>query len=237
MIARVMAAEWLKIRKKPIWFLAVIGPAGVIGLQAANFGLRYDYLVKQYEDDLWGGLIGNVHYLAVPALLLGLALVASMLASLEHQTNAWKQTLALPVTRFAVFTAKFAILLVVLAVSCTLLAVGTAALGAGLGFGYAFPAGELLTASYLPFVAAMPFMALQIWMSVTLSNQAVPLTVGIAGTILSLYSVRMSDWFPWKWPYLINEWNDPLVSAGAGLAAGFLLYAAGLVHFARRDVK
>lgn len=56
MMRGVMASEWLKIRRKGIWLLIALGPLGVVGLQALNFFLRYDYLTKRYADDLWGRL-------------------------------------------------------------------------------------------------------------------------------------------------------------------------------------
>lgn len=124
MMRGVMASEWLKIRRKGIWLLIALGPLGVVGLQALNFFLRYDYLTKRYADDLWGAVIGNVHQLSVPTLLMGIAIVASMIAGIEHQTNAWKQTLALPVSKWCVFACKFTLLCTLLVCACTLLAAG-----------------------------------------------------------------------------------------------------------------
>ena len=36
---RIMASEFLKIKRKMILFLVFLGPFGVIGLEAVNFGL------------------------------------------------------------------------------------------------------------------------------------------------------------------------------------------------------
>ena len=73
----ILASDFIKIRRKLIWFLIFLGPFGVVALQAVNFGLRYDYLTKVHEKDLWAGLIGEAGYLAIPALMLGLTLIAS----------------------------------------------------------------------------------------------------------------------------------------------------------------
>ncbi|GAB2697427.1 ABC transporter permease [Paenibacillus thermoaerophilus] len=238
MIKQVLSVEFLKIRRKMVWFLVALGPLGVVGLQAVNFGLRYDYLTKQYADDLWGGLIDNVGMLAVPTLFVGLAILASMTAGIEHQTNAWKQTLALPVTRSHIFAGKFLLNVMLLFVSSTLLAAGAIALGACLGFALEdVPYGRLLERTYYPYFAVMPFLALQVWLSVILHNQAVPLTVGIAGTVFSMFSARFGDWMPYKWPYLINEADEPLISAASGIALGVVILVVSLVHFARKDVK
>ncbi|WP_332092352.1 ABC transporter permease [Paenibacillus sp. GYB003] len=234
---RVLAAEFYKIRKKMIWFLVFLGPIGVVGLQGLNFGLRYDFLTRVYANDLWGGVISNVQMLAVPALLMGIAILTSMIATIEHQTNAWKQLLALPVSRLTVFTAKFALACLLLAASSTLLGVGTVVLGLSLGYGADIPYANVLTTIYYPFVASLPFIALQIWLSIAVKNQAVPLTVGITTAISALFAPRYPDWVPLKWPYVTDKWEQPLFFVGAGLVAGLALYAIGLANFARKDVQ
>ncbi|AJY77780.1 permease [Paenibacillus beijingensis] len=228
----------LKIRKKMIWFLTVLGPLGVVGLQAVNFGLRYDYLTKQYAADLWGGLLWNVGMLMVPTLFIGLAIIASMTAGIEHQTNSWKQILALPVKKSQVFIGKFLLSALLLFCSSTLLAAGTVALGFALRFPAAdIPYRELLEMAYYPYLAIVPFIALQVWLSVTMHNQAIALTIGIAGTVFSLFSTRFDDWMPYKWPYLQNAADNPLYSAALGIVFGVVVLYAGVIEFVRKDVK
>ncbi|GIO14711.1 hypothetical protein J19TS2_42660 [Cohnella xylanilytica] len=238
MIGRVLSSEFLKIRKKLLWLLVVAGPLGVVALQAVNFGLRYDYLMKQYAADPWGGLIENVSILALPALLIGLAIVASMAAGIEHQMNAWKMTLALPVTKRHVFAGKFLLTAILLLCSCVLLVLFTVALGFALGFDASIPVGELLSAVFYPYLAAMPFIALQSWLSVTMANQAIPLTVGIVGMIVSMFAgSRFPDWVPYTWPQLNNEWGEPLYSVAMGVGTGIVVFLLGMAEFVRKDVK
>jgi len=237
MMAKVLSADFLKIRRKMIWALVLIAPAGVVALQALNFGLRYDYLTKLYADDLWQGVMTNVQLMGASALLLGIAILASMLAGVEHHTNAWKQLLALPVSRWSVFAAKFALCAILLLASCALLAAGTVALGVALGFGWDFSVVALAKTAFYPFIASMPLLALQLWLSVTMHNQAIPLTIGIAGTVLSMFAFRFPDWFIWKWPLLENDALKPEYSVMAGAIVGAVLFVLGSVDFARRDVK
>lgn len=237
MIGRVLASDFVKIRRTMIVFLLFFGPFGVIGLQALNFGLRYDYLVKEYADDLWGGFLSNIQFLAAPALLLGLTIVISMIAGYEHQLNSWKQLLALPVTRFSVMASKFLLNFLLLLVSCILLAAGAVLLGLALGFGSGIPWGDVARMAFYPFVAALPIFTLQLWLSVTMKNQAIPLTVGIVGTILSLYAMILPDWVMWKWPLLINDAKKPELSVLAGAAGGAVLFLLASLHFSRKDVN
>lgn len=233
---RFLLIDTLKMKKKWVWFLVFLGPAGVVGLEAFNFLLRYEWLTKQYQDDLWGGLIDESRLLAVPALMMGLAIVASILAGIEHQTNSWKQVLALPVSKCSVFTAKFMLLTFLLFISCTCLGIGLICLGMALDFGTKIPFEYLLKISYYPLLAALPFAALHTWLSILVKNQAIALTCGIVGTILSLYGVIMPDWVPYKWLFLENSWGKFEYSATAGVLTGLLVYLVGLLDFSRRDV-
>ncbi|MBB4822997.1 hypothetical protein HNO89_000215 [Sporosarcina luteola] len=234
---RVMLSEFIKIKRKLILFLIILGPLGVIGLQAANFGLRYDWLTSQYKEDLWRGLIGEVTMLSVPTILIGLTILTSMIANIEHQTNAWKQLVALPVSKMKIFAGKALLSFILLFVSCLLLFFGTIILGLSLRFGTAIPLFYLLKMCFFPFLAAMPFLALQTWLAISMKNQAIPLTTGILGTIVSLYGTGFPDWMPLKWPWLVNEWDEPVYSVLFGVATGLVLYLLSLIDFSRRDVK
>jgi hypothetical protein len=238
MLLRALSCDFLKLRHTLVWFLIFLGPIGVVGLQAVNYGLRYDYLMKQYAADLWGNLIIQVVSLMVPVCLMGLTIIASMITNMEHQTNAWKQTLALPVSRFTIITSKFVMAAILLLCSTTMLVIGTIILGLCLGMPASdIPYSKLLTVIYFSYMASMPFIALQVWLSATVSNQAIPLTVGIIGMILSLFANLVGDWMPWGWPNLRNEWGEPLYSVAAGIALGLLLYIGGLFHFIRKEVN
>lgn len=236
MMLRLLSVELLKIRKKLLWLLVVIAPLGVVGLQAVNFGLRYDYLSKLYADGLWSGLIVNISNLALAALFIGLAIVASMSAGIEHQTNAWKMTLALPVSKGQVFGAKFLLNVLLLFVSSSLLVPFTLALGWALGFDGPVPIAELLRTAYYPLLAAMPFVAAQCGLSVHLANQALPMTTGIVGMIAAMFGSWFPDWVPWKWPSMLHVSHEPLLFAGLGLALGAVVFVVGMTVFARKDV-
>jgi lantibiotic transport system permease protein len=236
MMSRILQSDFLKLKRKGIWFLVVLGPIGVISLQAVNYGLRYDYLVDG-NSDVWAGLLDQISGFVAITLLLGIAILASLTANLEHQTNAWKQLLTLPISRWSVFTAKFTINAFMLLVSCVLLLIGTIILGLVLGFGTDFPVVDILKLSFYPFFAALPILALQLWLSVTLTNQGIPLAIGIFGAIFSSYSFALPDWLIWKWPLLQNDWGDPIWNVVLGVIVGVLVYSISVLDFMRRDVK
>ncbi|MDT3428176.1 hypothetical protein J2Z22_003767 [Paenibacillus forsythiae] len=237
-MSRLLAADWLKIRGKGLWLLILAGPLGLTAMQALNFGLRFDYMKKRYADDLWGGLLGNTAQFVPMALFLGGTLVCSLMANIEHQTSAWKQLLALPVSRIAVFASKLLLCLLLLVVSCLLLSVFVTGLGLIFGFGAsAIPVYDVLRIGFLSYAAVMPFTTLQLWLSLAFRNQALPVSIGVICAIVSPFTTTLSAWLPINWPYV--AWTGPhrLYFAGAGLLLSLLVLLPGAAHFARKDVN
>ncbi|MGE8204936.1 ABC transporter permease [Heyndrickxia sp. NPDC080065] len=236
MILSMIKADFLKIKRKWIWFLIVLGPLGVLLLQAANYGLRYDYLVKPGGDH-WKDFLNNIHLFIPITLGLGFTIIASMTANIEHQQNAWKQLIAMPISKKTVYTAKFLMNLFLIFLSCFLLFLGTILLGIILKFGLDIPYIRIAKMSFFPFFAGIPILGIQVWLSTTLKNQALPLTIGILGAIFSMYTVFVPDWVIWKWPLLTSDQHDPVWFVGWGLVIGFIIFLFGMVDFTKRDVK
>ncbi|WP_171903155.1 ABC transporter permease, partial [Bacillus mycoides] len=124
MYKSLLASEFLKLKRKWVWFLIMIAPIGVIVLQAINFSLRYDYLIEKYKNDLWGGLLSNVQSLSLPAILLGITIITSIIAHLEHSSTSWKHLLILPIEKRKIFIAKFILSFILLFISCFILFIG-----------------------------------------------------------------------------------------------------------------
>ncbi|MDF2714095.1 MAG: permease [Paenibacillus sp.] len=237
MFARALSADFLKIRGKGIWFLVFLGPVGLIAMQSLNYGFRYDYMMKRYAGNPWGGLMDNVSDFVPISLYLGMTLVCSLIAGVEHQTSAWKQLLALPVTRTAVYSAKLALSTLLLAASCLLLSIGTVFLGLTLGFHSVPPVAELLRMSFAPFVAALPMLALALWLTVTVKNQGAPVSIGVAAALISPFVTTLSAWLPLNWPALAYRGTESGAMMAAGALLGLAIAVIGLVHFNRKDVE
>ena len=235
MIFKAISSDFLKIRGKGIWFLVFLGPIGLIAMQSLNYGLRYDYLIQQYSDDLWGALIDNILVFVPIALYLGITVVCSLLANIEHHMSSWKQLLALPISRSTVFWAKFIVCALLLSLSCLLLAAGTVTLGLLLGFGVeALPAADIASLSIYPYLASMPVLALMLWLCMTYRNQTFAVFLGVVMAVFSVVSI--SEWLPINWPLLSYQGPGQELFAGAGLLGGLLILAIGHIHFGRKDV-
>ncbi|WP_338652077.1 ABC transporter permease [Lysinibacillus sp. Y5S-8] len=236
MMGKLLTADFLKIKRKGLWFLTLLGPLGVVALQMGNYGVRKDYLLQQSEDD-WGYYLLNVHSFTPLAIVLGIAILTSFMASIENETNAWKQLIALPVSKLTVYLSKYTVLAILLFLSSTLLMIFTLSYGLFLNLDEPIPYMELVKFSYFPALAALPILALQLWIASVSHNQGIPITIGIFGVIFAYSSYVLPDWMIWKWPSLMNHWDEPIINVMLGVGIGILLYIAGMVDFARRDVK
>ncbi len=236
MMGRVLSTDFMKIRKKGIWFLVFLGPFGLVAMQALNFGLRYDYLMKLYSEDVWGGLIDNFLEFVPLTLLLGITLICSLMANVEHQVSSWKQLLALPVSRTTVFSAKFCLSVIVLLVSCVLLVFGIIGLGLALKFDADIPYLHILQICFLPFIGTLPILALQLWLSLTYSNQAISVSIGITIAIGTLFAGKYAEWVPLKWPHMALDGPHQMEALGASLCVGLVILLLGMAHFGRKDV-
>lgn len=235
MIGKLLNTDFLKIKRKGFWLLTCLGPFGVVALQIVNYGVRKDYLLQQ-SDDHWGYYLLNVNTFTPLAIVLGIAILTSLIASIENETNAWKQLIALPVSKMSVYLSKFTVLLSLLFISSFLLMVFTLLYGIFLDLGTGIPYADLFKYSFFPCLASLPILALQLWIATVSQHQGITITTGILGVILTYSADDLPDWMIWKWPLLMNEWHDPMVNVVLGIGVGSLLYIIGMFDFTRRDV-
>ncbi|MFS0672171.1 ABC transporter permease [Ornithinibacillus sp. 179-J 7C1 HS] len=236
MMIKMLSSEFMKIRRKGLWFLTILGPLGVVSLQMVNYGLRKEWFISQgtYE---WKYYILNVSAFTPFALILGIVILSSFMASIENETKAWKQLISLPVTKWSVYLAKYTILLFLLVIASSLLVIFSLGFGIYLNFDGSIPFFDIVKYSFFPLFAALPVLGLQLWVSIVCQNQGLPITLGVIGVILSYMAYFLPDWMIWKWPSLDNSWEEPLVNVCLGLGVGFVLYLIGMLDFTRRDVN
>lgn len=228
----IVKADLLKL-KNVAWLLMVIGPLGVVAMQGGNYAARFDELVSMHPDN-GSFLLENIHTFWPPALLLGITLLISLFASIEHQTNTWTKLFSLPVKAGKIYLSKLIIIVGILMVSSLLLVLASFLLGTILGFSIYWL--EAIMMSFYTLFATMPFLLIQFWLSLYFVNQGIALTIGIANAVFSMYAVPLPDWMPWKWPLLLEGFENGAVNGALGLGLGVILLCLTFVHLTRRDV-
>ncbi len=180
-----------------------------------------------------GRLLSNVQSLSLSAILLGITIITSIIAHLEHSSTSWKHLLILPIEKRKIFIAKFILSFILLFISCSILFIGSIFLGIGLDFGNSIPWSKVIKISFFPYFSALPVLALQLWLSIVYKNQGITLIVGVLGTVLALFSESLPDWIIWKLPLLASKSNTTTL---LGATVGVLLILIATFDFVRRDV-
>jgi len=237
----VFRAELLKLRKSPVWLLVLVSPA-------------LTTLVNLFEaggdgGDPWVGALSTaalVHGLLFLPLLSGV--FAAFVCRFEHAGGGWKQLLALPVSRGAVYVAKFAVLMGLLLATQALLLGGTLLAGAIRGWAGPIPWDAAAQSLLGGWAACLPIAALQLGASALWQSFAAPLALNVMFTLPSILianSATYGPWYPWAQPALatipwaaesFGAFEAPYGKLMLVVAGSFVLFfAAGFAYFSRKS--
>ncbi|WP_058300854.1 ABC transporter permease [Gorillibacterium timonense] len=244
---RVLTSEWRKLGKSSIWLLVLVGP-----LLSTLLG-SLDLEGVANENEKWLGLFLNM---ASGQGLLFLPLFTGIFAAFvcryEHLDGGWKQLMALPVRRTAVYFAKLTLVLILVA-AMQLLFLGFYLGGGkllGLSLG-SLPWQTVLGGIGGGLLGALPIAALQLAVSVGWTSFAGPLSLNVMLTIPNVLVVNSKDfspWYPWAQPFMammpriaghetFAALNLSLSTVLIVIAGGTILFlASGLFYFNRKEM-
>jgi hypothetical protein len=244
---RVLKAEGLKLKRTLALRLAICGPMTIVLLVFGMYAER-------------GGKIGGADPLTGFAQLvltiwtiimfpLYAALVATLIAAIEHQSESWKHLLALPVDRVTIFAAKWI-------AGAGLLLLSSLVLSAGVSV-----AAEILrlmksawSSSPLPFVmifrgALLSFcgagflFSIQMWISLRWRNFLPGLVLAVMALVLMFIAIPrglafFGSLFPWSLPAMAMAPHNPYrpIAIGLGLLGGAAVGAIACWDLSRREV-
>lgn len=235
-----LLSDWIKMRKTWVKILVFLGPFGVVSLEGVRYAILYNRIVIPGQNTVnWVTLIGSINELLLPSLILGIALLASLMSGFEHQGNSWKQLLALPISRAKLYASKSIWLIGLLAVSASLCAIGTIIHGLILGFGIHAPFTTILKEGFYPYLAAYGLIAIQLMVSVLIANQSFAITLGVLGVVASFASSVLPKWLPWVYPALsapVHNINQ-LEYVIYGLTFCIVLMVFGARLFVKKEVR
>ncbi|KIL72752.1 ABC transporter permease [Bacillus badius] len=247
----ILRADQLKLKRSSILIIVLLIPILILTYELVNFTYRAELVDKQAElfhaGSMWMYLLYDNSLLFGLGFPLAATLAASIIANIEHQADGWKQLLAFPVSRSKVYLSKFIWLTMSLLISLTIFLIGMILLGKALEFEESVPLGLLAGDSYGMLIATLPFTAFQLWLSMTIKNQAFPILIGAICTIMGLFlaAVQMTRWFPLAYPIQsstvilqyegIGYNTDLPVYLAINLMLGIALLCMGVIHFVKRD--
>lgn len=240
----VLAAERLKMARSRVWLVLLASPA-----LSALVGVLVD-LPDNLDTRAWPLLISGMSMLhALLFLPIMSGLFPSFLCRYEHTGGGWKQLLVLPVSRSAVYWAKFTVVLGLLAISQLLFLAALLIVALIQGIPGPLPWGMIATSLLGGLIACLPLVALQLGVSLVWSSFAAPLAVNVSLTIpnlLIINSAKVGPYYPWAQPLLAmmprgqadyGAFNLPYESLFITVLGSFLLFlAAGMLYFRRKAV-
>ncbi|MBW4839881.1 MAG: ABC transporter permease [Paenibacillaceae bacterium] len=240
----VLAAERLKMARSRVWLVLLASPA-----LSALIGVLVD-LPDGLDASAWPLLISGMsmlHGLLFLPIMSGL--FPSFLCRYEHTGGGWKQLLVLPVSRSAVYMAKFTVVLGLLAISQLLFLAALLIVAQVQGISGPLPWGMIATSLLGGLIACLPLVALQMGVSLVWTSFAAPLAVNVSLTIpnlLIINSSKIGPYYPWAQPLLAmmprgqadyGAFNLPYESLLITVLGSFLLFlAAGILYFRRKAV-
>ncbi|MEK3731957.1 ABC transporter permease [Paenibacillus sp. FSL M8-0334] len=228
-------AEGLKL-KRLCRLIPLIQGIILISMTALEWYLYF----RQGPGGVYAGFAVMYMFLSF-VFLLGITLLASIMAGTEHETRAWKQLLAMPVPKGSIYLAKLVWIFLLQLCTVVITVVGMCVIWV-LYTNEPIPWKIMILQPLFVSLSSVPMMAIQLWLSTVFANQALPLALGIFGSVSSLFLARSSSpvihLLPWSYPAL----SSPLIPGhmqwiGISLGVGLMLSILGTLMFTRREFE
>jgi ABC-2 type transport system permease protein len=235
----VLITEFRKLKGSLVTVLCLVAPSlvavlvGLIALQRPN--MHWEFVLT--------GATGLWSFFVLPMSVTALSV---LLAQIEHAPRAWDHLLALPIRRWKLFAAKAVVIMTLVAIMSLLLAAELRLVGELLAMlaptfaprgAYDWSlAARILGSMWL----ASFFMGMiQLWVALRFRSFVAPLTIGLAGTFISVaaFNAKEAMFVPWAMPVSIvgaqgvNAAPALLMGSIGGLATLLLM----LAHLSRRE--
>lgn len=202
-----LRSEFYKSRKTLGFWSAILLPLIIVSLVFIGFYAQSDKLMNRPGFLLWLQFSGSVlNVMGALLLPIFVIFISYSVNSIEHRADTWKTLFSLPISKWAVYSAKFFYALSLILLSLMLFALLTVALGNLLGIvkpelKFAEYKGEaILFKVYLKlFLGALGLFSVQFLLSLLWSDFLKPMGVGFVGTIAGVIFAGAG----WKYAYLI----------------------------------
>ena len=245
-VARALHGETLKLKRTLALRMIFIAPALMASLDllvqsAAITRGRGDLAATLWESDLRGSL--TIWALFLMPLLI--TLETALLCGLEHGARQWKQILALPLPRYAIYLSKFlmvqGLILLSTLVACLFIVLSGWILilwHPSLAAAGAPPVGSIVGRALQCWLAAGLILSANLWVALRWPSFTVALGAGITGTFFAVFaaSAEALKYYPWLLPLNAVTSEDHLpVALLIGISGGVLVAVCGGIDFVRRE--
>lgn len=257
---RALRAERLKMKGTLGFWLALIAPAVVVGVQALVIIMNLEtYRARDPFDAWWNFALQVMVMWSLLMMPLFVTLETALVAQLDHASQGWKHLFSLPVSRGTLYAAKqigsmalIALSLVALVVLCVLGGLVMRLVAPGVGFEATIPVFDIASFAFFTYMGSWLLISIHTWVAQRWPSFVVASGVGIAMTIIGVIVIQ-SDYagvYPWTLPVLVaNGFNNsirplnileegvrPIRELLIGSLGGVAVALLGGWDFIRRDV-
>lgn len=239
--------EFLKLKRKRFIFVIILmSLLEITWVFVLSSKANKEFLV-------WENLIlnfGMLNGLFFPILI---AVIVSRLVDVEHKENTWKMLLSTPINKASLYFCKISITMILLIIPTIILFLSMLLIGNVLKFPGSFPCALILKFLITTWLSSISIVALQIWVSVLVKNQAFALTIGILGSFLGFFGqlLPLSKFFIWTYPSITSPVTYEMIenhitytqnvsslsNLFLSIIVGISLILVGLQHFIRKDIN
>ncbi|MED3645931.1 ABC transporter permease [Halalkalibacterium halodurans] len=254
MMYSILSSE--SIKRSPIHLLISIF-VPIFSMAIVGIGFAGNALGDEIEQT-WETLLLQMNMVLLFFYPLGITLICSQLASVDHQANSWKFLLTLPLKKEYVYVGKLMYAIGYSALTVGILLVGSILLGIVLNVSpnESIPWVLIVKQTLYPIVAAFSILSFQLFLSLFFRNQAFPIIVGVVTAIftysLLIFPASVSRWLFWTYPTLASPlkpvfedgaFGGVMVAGGTelylllGITIGFIISYVGTKWFATHDIN
>ncbi|TCN18923.1 ABC transporter permease [Mesobacillus foraminis] len=254
----ILSSDFVKMKRSWFWGIVLLFPAVLIGgtllLLLLNAGDIRQEVSEGRSYNIWGTMWMITYYSNFFIIHLSAAILCSYIANLEHQARSWKLIFSMPISKLSYYWTRY------LWVSMGVLLSGIILMTGLWISGYLFGGSDTLNPSRLfyftlfPYFTSFALIGIQLWMSMVLNSQAIPLIMGGVGIALGLFLIQLpgvTQYLPWVLPYQITLSNENIITDFSSIVnaphfnwewvwfsigIGLLLNIVGSIHFASREV-
>lgn len=198
---KVIKIELLKLKRYYALILFMLIPIFFICLGIINFARNKELFTSSGEGP-WNNIFTqSAIFYGTILLPILTTIIMAMIARIDNQGGNWKRMVSMPVNRKCLYLGKFIVGCLLVLINILIFIMVTAISGIFIQNTLQVPLFVIIR-PLAAFIALLPIMAIQYYLSVKFSNLGIPLGIGIGCSIPSLLISNTKLWiiFPWTYP-------------------------------------
>ncbi|WP_282035087.1 ABC transporter permease [Metabacillus indicus] len=192
---QLLSSDMIKLKRS--WFLEVTAAVPILMCLLMSVFFWYYRNTGMEPFKIWGVVFEFLFLILNPVIFVTIAVIASILSSIEHQSSMWKQLLCMPFSKTSFYMTRIGLVLSAALGVGAIMTAGTYFLGSLFGLTDGMHFSQFFVHIFFPFLISIPYLCFQTWLSLTVQHQALPISAGIAAVFIGPLMKDWAVWTPW----------------------------------------